>query len=605
MKSIAHPFILSVLIFCFQQSGLASTRYVTVTGAGLQNGSNWGNAAPGTALQFIINTATPGDEIWVACGTYVPTVDNNRSISFSMRNGISIYGGFMGDEVTLEERQFICGTCTILSGEIGAAGIADNSFTVVWNEELNNTAILDGFEIRDGNDSRTPTSAGNGLGGGLYNHGFGSTGFCNPVIRNCYFTNNRASWGAGAFNNGYDGGNAQPTYINCIFYQNHAYIEAGGMDSYGVGGNASPTLYNCIFDSNTSATNVGAMYAWGGNAGGNCHPLLINCIFTNNNALNGYGGAFIADNQNDFNGSASGSCTVTLQNCIVRNNTATGDGPQFYVRGNANSQVHATYSNISLTGQNGMHVLSGSTIGNIDTDPLFLDITNAQGDDLCWLTQDDGLRLENSSPCVNSGSNAGVYTEDITGESRINAGTVDMGPYENQAPLSAELLSFEALAMENAVNISWSTATEINLESYTLQKSINGIRWQVLETFPSEGISSDIKNYSTLDMTPFPGRTYYRLILQDTDGSLKYSNVKSVLSLENIQIKIYPNPVAENLNITFPENTNHTIEILDLLGNTVILTMSESEINLDTSTLPIGIYLLRIDKVQVRKIIKK
>src|SRR5690606_20953219 len=99
----------------------------------------------------------------------------------------------------------------------------------------------------------------------------------------------------------------------------------------------------CILDSNTSATNVGAMYAWGGN-GGNCHPFLINCIFTNNSALNGYGGALIADNQNDFNGSASGSCTVTLQNCIVRNNSATGTGPQFYIRGNAGAQVLATYS---------------------------------------------------------------------------------------------------------------------------------------------------------------------------------------------------------------------------------------------------------------------
>ncbi len=605
MKSIVQFFILSVLIFCFQKSGFAATRYVTVTGAGSFDGTSWGNAAQGTALQFIINTAAPGDEVWVACGTYFPTNDNNRSISFSMRNNISVIGGFLGTETTLEERQFICGPCSVLSGEIGSAGIADNSYTVVWNNELNNTAILDGFEIRDGNDDRTPTSAGNGLGGGLYNHGFGFTGFCHPVVRNCYFTNNRASWGAGAFNNGYDGGNAQPTYINCIFYQNHAYIEAGGMDSYGVGGTASPTLYNCIFDSNTSATNVGAMYAWGGNAGGNCHPFLINCIFTNNTALNGYGGAFIADNQNDFNGSASGSCTVTLQNCIVRNNTATGTGPQFYVRGNANAQVLATYSNISLTGQNGMHVLSGSTIGNIDGDPLFLNITNAPGDDLCWLTPDDGLRMENASPSVNSGSNTGVHAEDITGESRINAGTVDMGPYENQAPLSAELLSFEALAMENTVKISWSTATEINLETYTLQKSLNGISWQVLETLPSAGVPSGIKNYSTLDMTPFPGRTYYRLILQDTDGFLKYSNVKSVLSQEKIQVKIFPNPVAENLNITFPENTNHIIEILDLLGNTVIHTISESEINMDTSTLPAGIYLLRIDQIQVNKIIKK
>ncbi|MBK7425635.1 MAG: T9SS type A sorting domain-containing protein [Saprospiraceae bacterium] len=605
MKSIRPQFILSVLILCFSLSSIAATRYVTVSGAGSLDGSSWANAAPGSALQFMVNTAAPGDEIWVACGTYVPTTDNNRSISFSMRNGISIYGGFAGTEATLEEREFICGTCSILSGEIGAAGITDNSFKIVSNEELNNTAILDGFEIRDANDNRAPSNAGNGLGGGLYNHGFGSTGFCNPVIRNCFFTNNRASWGAGAFNNGYAGGNAEPTYINCIFYQNHAYIEAGGMDSYGVGGNASPTLYNCIFDSNTSASNVGAMYAWGGNVGGNCHPVLINCIFTNNSALNGYAGAFIADNLNEVGGGSSGSCTVTLQNCIVRNNTATGAGPQFCVRGNANAQVLATYSNIDLSGQNGMHVLSGSTIGNIDSDPLFLDISNAAGDDFCWLTMDDGLRMTNSSPSVNSGSNTGVHTEDITGESRINAGTVDMGPYENQSPLSAALLSFEALPFDKTVKINWTTTIEGNTESYTIQKSMNGISWKELETISAARTGSELEEYYVWDYNPYPGRTYYRLLQKDSDGQQKYSVVKSVITKEDIRVQIYPNPVADKLNIIFNDSDLHQIEILDLFGIIQYSGTADLDIKIDLNSLSNGLYLLRIDREMVRKIIKE
>lgn len=604
MESILRLFTLFVLTSCFSNSVNAQIRYVTESGSGVQDASSWANAAPGTALRNIINTTTPGEEVWVACGTYYPTPDNNRAISFNMRNGVSIYGGFQGTENTLEERQFTCGSCSILSGEIGSPGIADNSYTVVWNEELNNTAILDGFEIRDGNDDRIPTSAGNGLGGGLYNHGFGFTGFCHPVIRNCLFTNNRASWGAGAFNNGYDGGNTQPIYINCIFYQNHAYIEAGGMDSYGVGGTASPTLYNCIFDSNTSATNVGAMYAWGGN-NGNCHPLLINCIFTNNTALNGYGGAFIADNQNDFNGNASGSCTVTLQNCIVRNNSATGTGPQFFIRGNASAQVLATYSNIDLTGQNGMHVLSGSTVGNIDADPLFIDIFNAPGDDDCWLTQDDGLRLENASPSVNTGSNVGVYTEDITGQSRINAGTVDMGPYENQAPLSATLLAFDAKLQNKSVKIHWTTTEEINTESYTVQKSMNGISWKELGIMAAVKSNSDIQDYTLLDSAPFPGRTYYRLLQHDTDGQMKYSHIKSVLITEDIQVKIFPNPVADYLNISFSDQDFHQIEIIDLFGKIQFSGTAKSEINIDFHSLPSGLYLLRIDGKTGMKIVRE
>ncbi|MFZ9955438.1 MAG: hypothetical protein ACO3E1_04875 [Flavobacteriales bacterium] len=58
-------------------------------------------------------------------------------------------------------------------------------------------------------------------------------------------------------------------------------------------------------------------------------------------------------------------------------NTATGAGQQFYSKGNG--PIYATYSNIDLSGQSGAHVLSGATTGNINSNPLFVDINNAIG----------------------------------------------------------------------------------------------------------------------------------------------------------------------------------------------------------------------------------
>jgi hypothetical protein len=202
------------------------------------------------------------------------------------------------------------------------------------------------------------------------------------------------------------------------------------MDSYGIGGNASPTIINSIFYGNTSATNVGAMYAWGGGTGGNYHPMLINCVFANNTATNGYGGAFIADNSDQTGGGSSGSCTVTLQNCVVWNNTATGAGQQFHIRGTG-AQVIATYSDIDLAGQSAPHVISGLGTGNLNTPPQFIDILNALGIDNCWLTSDDGLQLQTTSPLINVGNSAGAPTVDILGVSHV--GNPDIGAYEYQS----------------------------------------------------------------------------------------------------------------------------------------------------------------------------
>ncbi|WP_430409783.1 T9SS type A sorting domain-containing protein [Kordia sp.] len=458
--------ILLVTIFIFfATTTQAATLFVTPSGAGTLEGSSWANALPGTSLQAAINASNVNDEVWVAAGTYYTTTTTNRTISFSMRNGVTIYGSFAGTETLVSERVLTNGLTTILSGEIGVAGIADNSYKVVYNQQLDASAIIDGFIIEGGNDDRNPTNNGNGLGGGMYNHGYNPGGNCHPIVRNCLFRQNTASWGAGAFNNGYNGGNTLPTYINCIFSQNHALIEAGGMDSYGVGGTASPTIINSIFYENTSATNVGAMYAWGG-SGGNCNPMLINCAFINNSALNGYGGAFIANNLDQGGGGSSGSCTVTLQNCIVWNNTATGANPQFHVRGTG-AEVVATYSDIDLTGQSSPHIISGPGTGNIDINPMFLDIASGAGADGIWMTADDGLQLQNASPCIDVGDNTGVFMTDILSNDRIFNTTVDMSAYE----FDATTLSIENNAPKLEIVLYPNPTNEIANLSFTISET--------------------------------------------------------------------------------------------------------------------------------------
>lgn len=108
-------FLPTFMLLVFQSH--AAIRYVSVTGSGLLDGSSWTNAYPGSSLQTAINNSNSGDEVWVAAGTYYPTAGTDRMISFSMKNGVIIYGSFAGTETGLSQRNINLGLNTVLSGE--------------------------------------------------------------------------------------------------------------------------------------------------------------------------------------------------------------------------------------------------------------------------------------------------------------------------------------------------------------------------------------------------------------------------------------------------------------------------------------------------------
>jgi hypothetical protein len=416
---------LFILVIVVTFSSYSVTRYVTPAGNGSFNGSSWLNAFPSTSLQIAINLSGSGDEVWVATGIYYTTSSATRSISFNMKNSVIIYGSFAGTETSITQRNLTAGLSSTLSGAIGTVGIGDNSYHVISNSNLNNTAVIDGFIIRDGNDDRAATTSDFGLGGGIYNGGSGTGNVCSPTIRNCVITNNQAVFGAGIFNNGYLAGTSNPIILNCVITTNTATTGGGGIDNFGVAGNASPIITNCVIYNNTATFRAGAMYCWGGN-NGNASPVVLNSCFVNNSAVDG--GGIVCDRLNTSAGS-SGTATPNFRNCIFWGNTASGTGPQFLIL--ANAAFVATYTDIDLAGQTSPHIMSGPGTATINSNPTFFNIANGVGPDNKWMTADDGLQIFSSSPCVNAGDNTGVTATDILNNSRTQFGIVDMGPYEN------------------------------------------------------------------------------------------------------------------------------------------------------------------------------
>ena len=143
---------------------------------------------------------------------YKPTTGTDRTASFTLKNNVGIYGGFAGTETARNQRN-IATNVTILSGEIGVAGIADNVYHVVSatgniSNPLTNSAILDGFTITGGNANGTTGNQGNG--GGVYVSG------ASPTLRNITFRDNNGTNGGALYNES----GSNPVLIDTLFEYN-------------------------------------------------------------------------------------------------------------------------------------------------------------------------------------------------------------------------------------------------------------------------------------------------------------------------------------------------------------------------------------------------
>ncbi len=144
-------------------AGAGGLIFVKADASGANNGTTWANAF--TSLQSGLAAALAGDEIWVAAGTYTPAATVDRTLSFAMKNGVGVYGGFAGTE-TMRSQAKPSANVTMLSGDVGNTGFdSDNSYHVVTADStVTATGILDGFTVIGGraDGGADPTDRGGG-----------------------------------------------------------------------------------------------------------------------------------------------------------------------------------------------------------------------------------------------------------------------------------------------------------------------------------------------------------------------------------------------------------------------------------------------------------
>ena len=114
----------------------------------------------------------------------------------------------------------------------------------------------------------------------------------------------------------------------------------------------------------------------------------------------------------------------------------------------------------------------------------------------------------------------------------------------NSQALPVELLSFNGECNEGQVSLSWQTATEHNSDYFEVEKSRDGMNWQVLTTINAAGNSTQLLNYEAIDANAMEVNNYYRLIQVDIDGTKEILNVTNIRCDRrmNSYFTAYPNP---------------------------------------------------------------
>jgi hypothetical protein len=394
--------------------------YVNANATGANNGTSWADAY--TSLDTAINASTSANEIWVAAGTYKPS-GTTRNSTFLMKNSTKLYGGFIGTETQLNQRNPKA-NITILTGDLNGN---DNTNTIATESTRQDNAYhvitvrgnirdinVDGFTITGGN-ANGPTLTGGAAsaqyyhtrGGAVYINTFATNDNAVITLQNCILEKNSGS-DTGVLSGYFAGGVNNQTFSanleSCIIRDNHsasnAQILIAGANGYSWYGNSE--IKNCLFYNNTSGSGSSCLYlSASATNGGNQNGINVDVINTTFSGNTGISGNTIRTD----NGS-----NTRFKNCIIYGN---GSTTPFSING-------------TLGGPSLQHTISqGGQISGINNNP------NLKSD----------YTLNPGSPAIDAGNNSYVPSAlnlDLNGNPRIVNTTVDIGAFEYDPSLSNE-----------------------------------------------------------------------------------------------------------------------------------------------------------------------
>ncbi len=181
------------------------------------------------------------------------------------------------------------------------------------------------------------------------------------------------------------------------------------------------------------------------------------------------------------------------------------------------------------------------------------------------------------------------------------AGTFSINDFtfNGAVTLPIELLYFNSKNNNSTTELIWSTATEIDNDYFSIQRSPNGRDYTEIGQVKGAGTSYEPHDYTFTDEHPLQGKNYYRLKQVDFDGKYSYSPVVTATFGKASLMTLAPVPATETLRIQLekPTKDDGIWQVYDMNGRLLLsgeMLAETTEQAVHIAELPEGAYVLRL-----------